>query len=391
MYKYVIVGGGVHGITMANYLLQLNKVTQDELLIIDPHAEPLANWQRCTNTISMPFLRSPSVHHLDLNPRSLSSFVKSSQYDESASFLGRLKRPSLSLFEEHCQCLIEDMSLDTCWQQGSVKSISRFGEGWQINLDSDEILYGQKLILAIGNSDKLHWPEWALKLKEQQQAQIHHIFEPDLPELETMKPPFTVIGGGITAVHLTLKLNRLFPEQVTLLKRHPFRVHDFDSDPGWLGPKKQTAFRKTRAYQKRREQIVKARNKGSIPRDLYIKLLHQKRRYTNLVLDGQVHSTSVGEGMINLYDNTNQLLQQSRTVLLATGFQSILPGKTWLTPVIEENRLECATCGYPIVTTNLQWGPNLYVMGGLAELEIGPIARNISGARQAAESIAQSL
>ncbi|MGB6408718.1 MAG: hypothetical protein WBF39_14660 [Planococcus donghaensis] len=114
MYKFVIIGGGVHGITMANYLLKLNKVTLDELLIIDPHDKPLANWHRCTNTISMPFLRSPSVHHLDLNPLSLGAFVKNNQYNESASFLGRLKRPSLLLFEEHCQCLIKDLSIHKC-------------------------------------------------------------------------------------------------------------------------------------------------------------------------------------------------------------------------------------------------------------------------------------
>lgn len=40
---------------------------------------------------------------------------------------------------------------------------------------------------------------------------------------------------------------------------------------------------------------------------------------------------------------------------------------------------------------SLEWCPHLYVTGPLAELEIGPIARNISGARQAAERIVQSI
>lgn len=86
MYKCIIIGGGVHGITMANYLLNLNKLTPDELLIIDPHAESLANWHRCTNTIFMPFLRSPGVHHLDIPPLSLGVFAKNNQYSENASF-----------------------------------------------------------------------------------------------------------------------------------------------------------------------------------------------------------------------------------------------------------------------------------------------------------------
>lgn len=43
------------------------------------------------------------------------------------------------------------------------------------------------------------------------------------------------------------------------------------------------------------------------------------------------------------------------------------------------------------VSNSLRWGPNLYVTGALAELEMGPIARNISGARQAADRIVSSL
>ncbi|WP_033541155.1 FAD/NAD(P)-binding protein [Planococcus sp. CAU13] len=391
MYKCIIIGCGVHGITMANYLLKLNKVTQDELLIIDPHTEPLANWHRCTNTISMPFLRSPGVHHLDIHPLSLEAYAKNNQYNENSSFLGRLKRASLLLFEEHCNCLIENLTLKECWKKGFVKTLNRNKNGWQIELETNQIFHSQNLVLAIGNSNQLQWPDWAIALKAQSEDQVHHIFDSPLPSVKTMKPPFTVIGGGITAVHLTLKLNSLFPKQVTLLKRHPFRIHDFDSDPGWLGPKKQTAFRKTRAYQNRREQIIKARNKGSIPRDLYIKLLYQKRGNNEIVVDGQVYEGDVKDGMVNLYDESNHLLQRSGTVLLATGFQALLPGEIWLTPVIEENHLECAACGYPIVTKNLQWGPNLYVMDGLAELETRPIARNISGARQAAECIVQAL
>ncbi|MGB6408719.1 MAG: hypothetical protein WBF39_14665, partial [Planococcus donghaensis] len=81
-----------------------------------------------------------------------------------------------------------------------MKAISQIDKGWQIELEDNHVLHGQNLILAIGNSEKLHWPEWAMALKDHSQAQVHHIFETHLPKLEAMKPPFTVIGGGITAV-----------------------------------------------------------------------------------------------------------------------------------------------------------------------------------------------
>jgi len=40
------------------------------------------------------------------------------------------------------------------------------------------------------------------------------------------------------------------------------------------------------------------------------------------------------------------------------------------------------------VDKTLCWSPGLYVMGTLAELEMGPIAANIAGARQAARRLA---
>ncbi|XYI00028.1 hypothetical protein ACMHYB_09830 [Sorangium sp. So ce1128] len=49
--------------------------------------------------------------------------------------------------------------------------------------------------------------------------------------------------------------------------------------------------------------------------------------------------------------------------------------------------LRCAACGYPIVSARLEWGPGLFVSGPLAELELGPTARNIAGARAAAERL----
>jgi hypothetical protein len=74
-------------------------------------------------------------------------------------------------------------------------------------------------------------------------------------------------------------------------------------------------------------------------------------------------------------------------VVLATGFESARPGGVWLDEVIAALNLPTAECGYPIVDRTLCWGPGLYVTGPLAELEIGPVARNIIGARLAAERI----
>ena len=103
MYKWVIVGGGVQGITMATFLLKQKKITISELAIVDPHSEPLEKWKRYTSSILMPYLRSPVVHHIDVETFSLQAFVKRKTYDWNTAFYGRFKRPSLQVFNEHCE------------------------------------------------------------------------------------------------------------------------------------------------------------------------------------------------------------------------------------------------------------------------------------------------
>jgi NADH dehydrogenase FAD-containing subunit len=126
-----------------------------------------------------------------------------------------------------------------------------------------------------------------------------------------------------------------------------------------------------------------------MPRDIYIKLIEQTRKNNLTISKDEIQEANIKDKKIILYGKTAQY--ETETIVLATGFSSSLPGKEWLTPLINKENLQCSDCGYPIVSSSLQWSNNLYVVGALAELEIGPISRNISGARQAAEQIVKSL
>ncbi len=75
VYEWIVVGGGIQGCTIAAFLLKNNKVSADQLLIIDPHETPLYRWTKTTEMIEMKFLRSPSVHHLDVEPFSLRKYA----------------------------------------------------------------------------------------------------------------------------------------------------------------------------------------------------------------------------------------------------------------------------------------------------------------------------
>ena len=85
-------------------------------------------------------------------------------------------------------------------------------------------------------------------------------------------------------------------------------------------------------------------------------------------------------------------------IILATGLGKRPPGFSIINPLADETGLPLSPCGYPLVNPSLEWkllegessrtSSKIFVAGGLAELELGPSARNVAGARMAAERIA---
>ncbi|WP_100404362.1 FAD/NAD(P)-binding protein [Bacillus solitudinis] len=385
MIEWTIIGGGIQGCTLANYLIKSKLTTISNLAIIDPHPEPLYTWKRCTNKINMPFLRSPSIHHLDIDPFSLEKFAKSESGKLDSQFYGPYNRPSLKLFNKHCTSLFHDIQLVNSWIQGRVEQLERRKQLWHIKLADGKQIDSKNVVLAMGLSEHPSCPSWAKELQIQG-GNINHIYDDRTPADSNPARDMLIIGGGISAIHTALKWSERLPGRVKLLKRHPFRVHQFDSDPGWLGPKHMNSYTKVTSLSKRRQIITNARYRGSIPRELKMKVLREEKEGRLEIIIDEVSEASYvnGEMKLNL-KNTSIITNQ---VLLATGFHSSPPGISWLNSTIERENLQCAECGYPIVSENsLEWGENLYVIGALAELVIGPVSRNISGARRGAEKI----
>ncbi|MGD6817003.1 FAD/NAD(P)-binding protein [Metabacillus sp. 84] len=389
MLEWTIIGGGIQGIAAASFLIESRKASVEDIRIIDPNSEPLAHWKKCTSLISMPFLRSPSVHHLECDPFGLLKYAK--EKESSGLFYGRYKRPALNLFNEHSDQLIESAGLQSSWIQDRAKSIVRDGQKWRITVESGQFYDSKNVILAIGIGEQPALPKWAEDYACSCTEQVYHIFNDHLPPLHQLKGPITVIGGGITAAHLLIKLAGLYPGNIHQIIRHKHRIMDFDSDPAWIGEKNQAPFRKIRCYSERRRKIKEARHKGSMSRELSLKLRRLEAEKKLSVAYGNPSSIDKVNShlyRISFFDQEPSV--QAGTILFATGFENKIPGADLLAPLIKNENLPCAECGFPIVTEKLEWAPSLYVMGALAELEIGPISRNIAGARQAAERIISS-
>lgn len=385
MLEWLIVGGGVHGTHLSLHLTGALGVPRDRVRVLDPHPAPLARWDACTRNAGMAFLRSPYVHQIDLSAYSLMSFAKSRAGRSLRRFTEPYFRPGTALFAAHARHVIERSGLAALRVEGRACGLSARGGAIRVETERGS-LESRKVLLALSAGEMPRWPAWGRAMKDAG-APIEHVFEPSFDRGEL--PPFTaavVVGGGITAAQLALAMADRAPGTVTLLTPHAPRVEQFDSDPGWIGPKFLTGYHREADMRRRRAMIRAARNRGTMPSDVRGQLRRAAAAGLLKVQVARVADASLdGEGIALRCEDGSAVA--SDRVVLATGFETGRPGGAWLDRAVADLGLACAECGYPVVDASLRWHPGIYVTGALAELEIGPTSRNIIGARLAAERI----
>jgi hypothetical protein len=343
-------------------------------------------------------LRSPAVHHLGGPSRPLRAFARPARAfaggagGEPAPFAGPYRRPSLALFDAHVDEVLRAHALDELRLVARAGNLAaRRGDGLRLETDAGA-LDARRVVLAVGGGVP-HRPAWAHAAG----GRIEHILDPALDR--SSLPPWSeavVVGGGLSAVETASSLAAERPGHVTLLHRHALRVRDFDSDPGWLGPRRLRPFHRASA-ETRRRLVDAARSGGSVPPAEAAALRRAEREGRLRVVLGEVGSVERAgdrpESILRLRSApTGSATPRPETlradlVLLATGLDEGRSGAGWLDAVVRSLPLSCAPCGSPRLDAALQWAPGLHVSGPLAELEIGPLARNIAGALFAAERL----
>jgi hypothetical protein len=386
--EHIIVGGGIQGTHLSLVLTATGKVARDRLVVVDPFDEPLERWTECTSNVQMEFLRSPAVHHIDVEPFSLYRFAKSPAGRKVARFAPPYDRPSLALFAHHCEHVVNSNRLRDLRVKAEATRIEPAADRVRVHTTTG-VLEAKRVTLALGLAEQPHWPLWAQALR-QAGAPVGHVLEAGyrLPA-EGRVGSAVVIGGGITAGQVALHLSRTSAAPVKVLVRHDLRVHQFDSDPGWLGPKFMDTFSRERCAGKRRSLILEARHRGSMPEDIHNEF-SQAVRAGKITLERMEVTNAALEGAEVVLRGPGRAVR-CNFLVLATGFDRHRPGNSMIDRLITEHGLACAACGYPIVDAGLRWGPRISVMGPLAELELGPVARNISGARRGAERLARAV
>ncbi len=378
---WLIVGGGIHGVHIAARLLVDASIDPDQLRIVDPGSGLLERWRRSTATTGMSYLRSPSVHHLGLGPWALQRFVRKDEREDADLFAAPNRRPALHLFNAHCDQVIAELGIGELHVQARATSCLVECDGVAVQLSTGEKLKVQNVVLAIGAAERVQWPNWA----PASSPRIQHIFDKTFERWPASPEKVAVVGGGISAVQVALRLQDE-GHDVHLISRHSMREHQFDSEPGWLGPRLMRGFAREKNFERRREIITDARHRGSVPPDVHSALLNAISAKKLAWHQGEVKRCDSEGDMLGLSLCSSESVSVDR-VLLATGFAVERPGGSMVDALIESAELPCAGCGYPIIDSSLQWHPRVHVTGPLAELELGPASRNIAGAQRAGDRL----
>jgi len=379
MLDWLIVGGGLHGTYLSNLLLRKAGVPHDKLRVLDPHEGPLELFWRFTRATGMRYLRSPAVHHLDLDPYGLRRFAERGTGRRLARFVPPYGRPGLDFFRAHTEHVVRTHRLAGLRLRARAEKVVRVESGYRVESSIGGI-ESRRVLLAIGLGEQPCRPPWA--------SEAPHIFDPAFERDALVGAAHVlVVGGGISAAQLACFLARA-RTPVTVVSRHEPRVHLFDSDPEWLGPKAMAGFERTRDLAVRRRRIVEARHRGSMPPEVAAELSRARRAGWVEWVNAGVKSSRAEGSVVALELDRSPGIVTGSCLVLATGFESHRPGGR----LVDEDTLDrlslcCADCGYPIVSRGLEWAPGLFVSGPLAELALGPVARNIAGASAAGDRL----
>ena len=105
--------------------------------------------------------------------------------------------------------------------------------------------------------------------------------------------------------------------------------------------------------------------------------------------EGRCLDAAMANGAVRL--ETAAGVIEADQVILATGFTPRRPGGAMIDRLVKDFDLKCNPCGYPVLGADLRWAASIYATGPLAELQVGPCARNIVGARNAGRILLHGL
>ena len=337
-----------------------------------------------------------AVHQPDPDPHALRTFAES----RPNGLFQPYDLPGTQLFRDFCQETIRRWQLVDCVYPEQVVQIEPQQDGrrsrFWLRLANGQSIIARRVVIANGGAVPYR-PEWVGQISTSYpQDRLLHSHQVDLRGLQLQGESILIVGGGLTSGHLALgAIDR--GAQVLLMSRRTVYDKLFDADPGWIGPKYLKGFWAEPNLATRWQMIQQARNGGSMtPAVLAALRRFEREGKIGFYEQCEVAQAAWSKDRWQVHCDNGAIHecihhQQIDRIWVATGSQLDARSHPLLADVLAAHPIEVIN-GLPVVNEHLRWqGCELFIMGGLAALRVGPAARNLSGARAASDRIVPAL
>ena len=405
-----IIGGGIHGVSIALRLLREMPTAKRHLAILDRHPKPLTQWRCKTERQGMTFLRSPAVHHI--TPDALGIVEYAERHNRTSELAPPYAQPSTQLFWDFCKDTLSSVGAGFPCPPGSQIHPIKHGIYHQFEVaklrwdkgagkfpfrlisTDNQGFRSRCVILAVGTDDCAYVPPEFTQWQRQFPERVIHASEFSVSkEFETSPAKIVVVGGGLTAGTLAKSLSE-DGHDVALIARKPLKTEQFDFPPVWLGPKALAEFASKTNFQQRYEIIQQNRGEGSITPDIMEALMDAPniKLYPETCIRNILTAKECPSAQRLQIETTRDTITDVSRVILATGYQFNLHRYGFLRELITQHQIPLIR-GLPRLDDDLQLHPiqNLFGTGTIAQLQIGPAAGNIAGASLAYERLREKL
>jgi thioredoxin reductase len=389
--------------------------------VVDPNPEWMASWKSNFEQLRIRHLRSSALAHPNMfDRRALLTYANNHGRDEDElvqSNCGKMKvlsglgretntgmwdLPSTSLFEDFCDDLCKN--LKHTYFQGYASDLTKGKKGgyqlsWTDTSGKQHSVGAQRVILATGMMGKSVVPKGLVSCPTVSwKAPDAFAFS---SKRKNVPQHVLVVGGGLTAAQAVL---RIVEEGNTcvLCSRRPLHEKHFDVPVEWFD-KRKTAECLSKFYQEtienRLQQLKEVRNGGSIPAS-YMKRLQKFEGKSLTRWVGEVEYENYNENTTDKNTTDEKMIRirfEDKTILfdrviLATGVAPDCTANPFCKKVLENFPITVHG-GFPDVTQDLRWSEDseIFVIGAMSALQVGPDAGNLMGMRRAAYVISDKF